>query len=177
MINFDSKICTDFEAASSREWLETNGIGGFCFRNGFGREHAPLSRAFNGGDASAARTRDDAFQIRGNFNHRRRAFRAFRQSISERRLSARFSISEKFSPRAVSRLDFRDQRRIEIEKSVFMVHGENSTIVQYRIRKNAEESENLNFSENRKPIIQLELKPLISFVDYHHLQHETVDFI
>ena len=30
MISFDSTICTDFAAATSREWLETNGIGGFA---------------------------------------------------------------------------------------------------------------------------------------------------
>ena len=30
MITFDQSICADFEAASSREWLETNGIGGFA---------------------------------------------------------------------------------------------------------------------------------------------------
>ena len=30
MIKFDSDICTNFVAASSREWLETNGIGGFA---------------------------------------------------------------------------------------------------------------------------------------------------
>ena len=30
MIKFDSDICTDFESASAREWLETNGIGGFA---------------------------------------------------------------------------------------------------------------------------------------------------
>src|SRR4028119_2516951 len=30
MIRFEREICTDLEAASSREWLETNGIGGFA---------------------------------------------------------------------------------------------------------------------------------------------------
>src|SRR5215210_7936491 len=30
MIIFDSEICTNYEAASGREWLETNGIGGFA---------------------------------------------------------------------------------------------------------------------------------------------------
>ena len=30
MINFDSEICTDYEEASRREWLEANGIGGFA---------------------------------------------------------------------------------------------------------------------------------------------------
>src|SRR5688572_11991299 len=30
MIDLDSTICTDFAEASSREWIETNGIGGFA---------------------------------------------------------------------------------------------------------------------------------------------------
>ncbi len=30
MIQFDSAVCTDFDGATSREWLETNGIGGFA---------------------------------------------------------------------------------------------------------------------------------------------------
>mgnify|MGYP000157916205 FL=1 len=30
MISFGPDICCDFEAATSREWLLTNGIGGFA---------------------------------------------------------------------------------------------------------------------------------------------------
>src|ERR1051326_4637610 len=30
MIQFDHKICSDVDAALSREWLETNGLGGFA---------------------------------------------------------------------------------------------------------------------------------------------------
>src|SRR5512132_1853183 len=30
MIQFDESVCRDFDAASRREWLETNGIGGFA---------------------------------------------------------------------------------------------------------------------------------------------------
>ena len=30
MIQFDQEICGDVEASSRREWLETNGIGGFA---------------------------------------------------------------------------------------------------------------------------------------------------
>src|SRR5438309_6037871 len=29
MISLDKKVCSDLALASSREWLETNGIGGF----------------------------------------------------------------------------------------------------------------------------------------------------
>ena len=30
MISFDKRVCADFDAALSREWLETNGLGGFA---------------------------------------------------------------------------------------------------------------------------------------------------
>jgi predicted glycogen debranching enzyme len=30
MIQFDKNICTDLQAATQREWLETNGIGAFA---------------------------------------------------------------------------------------------------------------------------------------------------
>ena len=30
MISFNSEICTNYDEASKREWLETNGIGGFA---------------------------------------------------------------------------------------------------------------------------------------------------
>ena len=30
MISFDSDICANFAEATSREWLETNGIGGYA---------------------------------------------------------------------------------------------------------------------------------------------------
>ena len=30
MVDFDKTICGDFESALSREWLETNGLGGFA---------------------------------------------------------------------------------------------------------------------------------------------------
>src|SRR5205809_7933740 len=30
MIKLDSNICSSFESSSSREWLETNGIGGYA---------------------------------------------------------------------------------------------------------------------------------------------------
>src|SRR5207245_1229707 len=54
---------------------------------------------------------------------------------------------------------------IEIEKSVFMVHGENSTVVQYELKKN-------NHPERPKKL-SLELRPLIAFRDYHSTTHEN----
>ena len=49
MINFDSETCTNYEEASKREWLETNGIGGFASSTISGsntrRYHALLTAA------------------------------------------------------------------------------------------------------------------------------------
>src|SRR5215467_3792812 len=50
---------------------------------------------------------------------------------------------------------------VSIEKSLFMVHGQNTTVVQYR------------FHGTRKRTIHLELRPLIAFRDYHVLTHEN----
>src|SRR4029077_998982 len=53
----------------------------------------------------------------------------------------------------------------EIEKSVFMIHGENSAVIQYELRKN-----------NRPDVpknLRLEIRPLIAFRDYHGTTHQN----
>src|SRR6478672_4293464 len=49
MIQFDQDVCHDFAAATSREWLETNGLGGFASSTIIGlntrRYHALLTAA------------------------------------------------------------------------------------------------------------------------------------
>jgi predicted glycogen debranching enzyme len=50
---------------------------------------------------------------------------------------------------------------IEIEKSVFMIHGENSTVIQYTL-----------LGEPRGSLA-LELRPLIAFRDYHSTTHQN----
>src|SRR6266446_6339128 len=54
---------------------------------------------------------------------------------------------------------------IEIEKTVFMVYGENSTVVQYELKKN-------NHPESPKNL-RLEVRPLIAFRDYHSTTHQN----
>ena len=50
-----------------------------------------------------------------------------------------------------------------LEKRVFMVHGENTTVVEYAVLKGL---------EAKRPV-SLELRPLISFRDYHSTAHEN----
>src|SRR4029077_6911715 len=55
---------------------------------------------------------------------------------------------------------------IGIEKSVFMIHGENSTVILYVLKK---ENNRRESSKN----IGLEVRPLIAFRDYHGTTHEN----
>jgi hypothetical protein len=51
-----------------------------------------------------------------------------------------------------------------MEKSVFMIHGENSTEIHYELKKNHQESQRN---------VGLEIRPLIAFRDYHGTTHEN----
>jgi predicted glycogen debranching enzyme len=50
---------------------------------------------------------------------------------------------------------------LELEKSVFMVHGENTTVIQYELRGAS------------LGACRLELRPLVAFRDYHSTTHEN----
>jgi len=54
---------------------------------------------------------------------------------------------------------------LEIEKSVFMIYGENSTVIHYELKKN-------NHPEAPKNL-QIEVRALIAFRDYHSTTHEN----
>ena len=52
---------------------------------------------------------------------------------------------------------------VRLEKSVFMVHGENTTVVQYELETTGHDHQD----------IKLEVRPLIAFRDYHGTTHEN----
>jgi predicted glycogen debranching enzyme len=51
---------------------------------------------------------------------------------------------------------------IEIEKTVFMAQGENTTVIEYGLKSTPE-----------SVTVKLELRPLIAFRDYHNVTHEN----
>ena len=57
-------------------------------------------------------------------------------------------------------MEFRVQG-IRLKKKIFMVHGRNTAVCRWEVESGLEGRQ-----------VELELKPLLSFVDYHHLQHE-----
>ena len=168
MISFDSEICTNYEAASEREWLETNGIGGFASATISGantrRYHGILTAAIRPplGRITMLSKFEETLSVDGETFE----FSANQYPNAIYPNGYKYLKSFRLDPFPVWTFEIAG---IEIEKKLFMAHGENTTIVQYRIKAN-------ELREVQNPKIELALKPFLSFVDYHHLQRETADF-
>ncbi len=137
MISFTTKICTDFAESSSREWLETNGIGGFACSTISGantrRYHALLTPATAPplGRITTVSKFEETISIDGK----------------------KFEISSNQFPSIISPQGFKHLKNfrldpfpvwtyeiegIEIEKKIFMIHGENSTVCQWSVKSKVE---------------------------------------
>lgn len=161
MIKFDTEICKNFEETLSREWLETNGIGGFASATISGansrRYHGLLTAATKPplGRITMLSKFEETLTIDGNSYE----LSANQYPNSVHPQGFKYLKSFRLDPFPIWTFEIEG---IEIEKKVFMVNGENTTVVEYKSRVQSPESK-----------ILLELKPLLSFCDYHALQHET----
>src|SRR6266581_155984 len=162
MIQFERATCSDLDAALGREWLETNGLGGFASSTIIGLN----TRRYHGLLVAATKPPVGRFLL---------------LSKLEETLfidGQPFELSANRYPGVVHPQGFRYLKQfrldpfpaftyevdgIEIEKTVFMIQGENSTVVQYELKKNTR-------SEPPKSL-QLEIRPLIAFRDYHSTTH------
>ncbi|MDQ2745825.1 MAG: glycogen debranching enzyme N-terminal domain-containing protein, partial [Acidobacteriota bacterium] len=166
MINFNSDICTDFESASSREWLETNGIGGFASSTISGAN----TRRYHGLLVAATAPPLGRLVLLSKFEET--------LIIGD----ARYELSANQYPNKVYPRGFQYLKNfrlapfpvwtfevggIEIEKKVFMTAGENTVVVRYSVAARAEMPDSK---------IQIELKPLLAFRDYHHLRSGHAGF-
>jgi predicted glycogen debranching enzyme len=160
MIHFSKDTLQNFEAATSREWLETNGIGGFACSTIVGlntrRYHALLTAAMHPptGRIVLLSKIDETVVIDGE-----------RFDLSSNQYSGTvyphgYELQEEFRLKPFPIFTF-VVNGLRIEKSLFMVHGKNITVVLYRVLG----------QETRS--IQLELRPLVAFRDYHALTHEN----
>ncbi|HZT31686.1 MAG TPA: amylo-alpha-1,6-glucosidase [Bryobacteraceae bacterium] len=159
MIRFGPEICQNLELAASREWLETNGLGGFASSTVAGmhtrRYHALLTAALGPPlDRVVLLSRlQETLVCRGcRYELSTNRFpgvvhpRGF-ESLREFRLD----------PYPVYTWAFAD---VEIEKSVFLVHGENTVVIEYAVRGPASEC-------------RLEVRPLIACRGFHALTQEN----
>ncbi|HYL12292.1 MAG TPA: amylo-alpha-1,6-glucosidase [Terriglobales bacterium] len=161
MIRFGQDLCSNLDAALRREWLETNGIGGFASSTVNGVN----TRRYHGLLVAATKPPVGRYVLLSKLEE---------TLVIDGRP---FDLGTNRYPGVVHPQGFRYLKQfrlepfpvftfevegIEIEKTVFMVQGENTTVVQYDI-KNAQKSN----------VVHLELRPLIAFRDYHSLTHEN----
>jgi predicted glycogen debranching enzyme len=156
MIEFGKDICSDLDAALEREWLETNGIGGFASSTITGintrRYHGLLTAALAppvGRYVLLSKLEETVFLNGEKYDLSSNLYPTTVYPEGYRLLSAfRLDPFPVFTFRVGG---------IEIEKRVFMIHGENTTVVEYRVLGN------VSFT--------LEVRPLIAFRDYHSTTH------
>jgi predicted glycogen debranching enzyme len=164
MIQFKREICGDLDAALRREWLETNGLGGFASSTIIGLN----TRRYHGLLTAATKPPVGRFVLLSKLEET-----LFIEGQP-------FDLSANRYPGVVHPQGFRYLKQfrldpfpvftyevegIEIEKSVFMIQGENSTVIQYELRRNNHPESPTNLS--------LEIRPLIAFRDYHSTTHEN----
>jgi len=164
MIQFERETWSDLETALRREWLETNGLGGFASSTIVGLN----TRRYHGLLVAATKPPVGRLVLLSKF---------------EETLwidGSAFDLSANRYPGIIHPQGFHYLKQfrldpfpvftyevegIEIEKSVFMIHGENSTVIHYQLTKN-----------NRPGVpknLRLEIRPLIAFRDYHGTTHEN----
>src|SRR5258708_1408170 len=162
MIRFNEETCGNLEAALRREWLETNGLGGFASSTIVGLN----TRRYHG--LLVAATKPPVGRM------------VLLSKLEETLLidGQSFDLSANRYPGVVHPRGFHYLKQfrldpfpvftyevegIEIEKTVFMVYGENTTLMHYQVTKNSRPESPRNLS--------LELRPLIAFRDYHRPTH------
>src|SRR5215469_11372873 len=161
MIRFGKDVCRNLESALRREWLESNGIGGFASSTINGCN----TRRYHGLLVAATKPPVGRFVL---------------LSKLEKTLAVNgraYELSTNRYPGVVHPQGFQFLRQfridpfpiftfsvggVEIEKKLFMAQGQNTTIIKYQL---------INASSAAH--IQLELRPLIAFRDYHNLTHEN----
>jgi predicted glycogen debranching enzyme len=159
LIEFDRLICTDLAEACSREWLETNGIGGFATSTIIGldtrRYHGLLTAATKppvGRLVLLSKLEETLVIDSGRFEL---STNEYQGAIHPRGFL--YLESFRLDPFPVFKYRVED---IQIEKSVFLVQGENTVVIQY--------------SQSAPPshrLCTLEVRPLIAFRDFHSTTH------
>jgi len=161
MICFGEDVCRNLDSALGREWLETNGIGGFAS----GTINGCNTRRYHGLLVAATKPPVGRFVL---------------LSKLEKTLAVNgraYELSTNRYPGVVHPRGFQFLRQfridpfpiftfsvggVEIEKKLFMAQGQNTTIIKYQL---------INAPSAAR--VQLELRPLIAFRDYHSLTHEN----
>ena len=190
MISFDENLCRNVEVATTREWLETNGLGGYASSTVVNIN----TRRYHGLLVAATKPPVGRLVMLSKLEE---------TLVVEGR---RYELSSNQYPGVIHPRGYESQtgfrldpfpvftyriEGVDIEKSVLMLYGENTTIVQYEFRVHDAESKSGNTDSNFIPhpssfipsetphpssLIFFELRPLVAVRDYHSLAHENARF-
>lgn len=168
MIQFTQSICANLEKASEREWLETNGLGGFASSTITGlntrRYHGLLTAATRPpvGRMLLLSKLEETLIIDGQ----RFDLSANQYPGTMHPRGFQYLKSFRLDPFPVFTYEIKG---VQITKSVFMLDGENSTIIQYKMQI----SDDASSCKLSAASCQLEIHPLVAFRDYHNTTHEN----
>jgi predicted glycogen debranching enzyme len=160
VLKLETSICNDLAQASSREWLETNGIGGFASSTITGMN----TRRYHGILIAATKPPVGRMMLVSKLEET--------LVIGDQRIDVatnrygdvihpsgfQYLVGFRLDPWPVYTFEVEG---LTIEKSVFMRHGSNTTVVSYRLLKGT----------NAISKVQLEVRPLIASRDYHSTTH------
>lgn len=160
--SFDKSACTDLPEALGREWLETNGLGGFACGTVAGahtrRYHGLLTAALNPpGGRMLLLSKLEETLVMGE----RRIDLATNEYAGGTVHPEGYLLLSNFRLGPFPTWTF-EAEGVRLEKSVFMRQGSNTVQVEYKL---------LQAPAGVDPI--LELRPLIAFRDYHSTTHEN----
>lgn len=165
MIAFGADICRDFGSAVAKEWLETNGLGGYASSTIIGAN----TRRYHGLLVAALRPPTDRTVLLSKLE----------ETLAVR--EAEYDLSCNQYPNAIHPqghrhlLEFRldpfptfvyevgHGLPTRLEKTVAMCHGHNLVVVRYRLL-------------SAPGTISLIVRPLVSCRDHHRLLHENPQF-
>jgi predicted glycogen debranching enzyme len=170
MVEFGRDTCGNLDAALAREWLETNGLGGFASSTIVGlntrRYHGLLIAATKPpvGRLAMLSKLEEALIING----RRFEFSANQYPGVIHPQGHRYLKRFRLDPFPVFTYEIEG---VQLEKSVFMIHGENGTVIEYDLRSAVGRMDSPGPPAGGT--LTLELRPLIAFRDYHGTTHEN----
>jgi len=160
-IRFDATVCSRLDRALEMEWLETNGLGGFASSTITGcntrRYHGLLIAALTPptGRQVLLSKMEETLLVNG---------RSFDLSVNQYSGAVhpqghRYLVEFRLDPFPTW---IYQVEGVEVEKRVFLVHGENTAVIQYELR---------TLDHALAPHCWLQIRPLLAFRDYHSTTH------
>jgi predicted glycogen debranching enzyme len=163
MIEYGRETCADWQTASKLEWLETNGIGGFAS----GTIAGANTRRYHGWLVAAVTPPTSRCILLSKFEEtliiNGKSFDLSANQYPEAVFPNGYKYLTGFRLAPFPIWTFAIEN-IEIEKSLFLVHGENTVAIEYK------------FASANNFTAELELKPLVAFRDFHSLRTTQSDF-